>query len=560
VAEGNPFFLRELTTYWLQTGTAYQVPASLQALMEDRLAALTPRALRTLQTVTILGKHAVLDRVERVLEYKRHELVDAIEALDKSGSLTFDGQRFAAPHALLSDLATKSLGTATRTLLHRQVAMVLAEDAQDSQSSQLLWESAEHWRAGGWTEEGVNVARSSAKYLSQIGLPTIALEMLELALPFCEPHGSQIQVLREIAVLSSSLGRWSHAMSTLSLIGSVTNSSSDSSALTDEDDLLLSLEVRWHLGWDLRALANEAFALALVLSHSSTCRVRAATLALMFADEIGDRALGRQIYSEFTRSLPPTRPDLYRARLEIVYASSCAEPADAIRAADAYLAASDNLSPYQYSIALSVAASVYDCAGHRAGAISLFHALQQHAVRHGLALAFSAAISLGYSYFDDGRLEEARAWYQRALACAEQYEGRDTLLNLDWLGAVLALHDGDAGTAHRLLVAHYDLTALPYDSHIRRRLWARTLQVRIATIRGERLELTDLQDLLACFEQLEGRGLTDYCALAVADVSRDDRIGDLAIKLLRRYLSRSRAESSPPPWYLRDFTEGAPRV
>ena len=26
VAEGNPFFLRELTTYWLQTGTAYQVP------------------------------------------------------------------------------------------------------------------------------------------------------------------------------------------------------------------------------------------------------------------------------------------------------------------------------------------------------------------------------------------------------------------------------------------------------------------------------------------------------------------------------------------------------
>ena len=88
---GNPFFLYELAAYSLGSATPGSLPRTLQVLLEQRLAALSGRALHVLQAIALLRPHATLARVEGVLEYSAHETLVALEELDAAGLVLVEG-------------------------------------------------------------------------------------------------------------------------------------------------------------------------------------------------------------------------------------------------------------------------------------------------------------------------------------------------------------------------------------------------------------------------------------------------------------------------------------
>ncbi len=63
LAEGNPFFLRELATHWLEHGNTEELPSTLTAAIEERLSRLDFLALRVLQACAMLGKNSTFERL-----------------------------------------------------------------------------------------------------------------------------------------------------------------------------------------------------------------------------------------------------------------------------------------------------------------------------------------------------------------------------------------------------------------------------------------------------------------------------------------------------------------
>jgi predicted ATPase len=64
VAEGNPYFLSELTNHWIETGIQHEVPPSLTAVLRGRISRLEPGALQVLQTCALLENNSTLPRIE----------------------------------------------------------------------------------------------------------------------------------------------------------------------------------------------------------------------------------------------------------------------------------------------------------------------------------------------------------------------------------------------------------------------------------------------------------------------------------------------------------------
>ena len=166
-ANGNPLFIRELAIHWLETGREGAVPPSLSALMHARLARLSPLGLRVFQTCAIMGPSASFERLEVVLQYKRHEVLDGLQELEAAGLLHARAGGVHSRHELLADAAAGQLTGAARAYVHRQIAATLEPGVLASLpgDTSLLWACATHWRAAGEPEHGTRVARSCAAHL-----------------------------------------------------------------------------------------------------------------------------------------------------------------------------------------------------------------------------------------------------------------------------------------------------------------------------------------------------------------------------------------------------------
>jgi len=148
VAEGNPFFIRALAIHWMETGEL-GAPTSLADLIDARISRLEERSLLTLQACAVLGKAASLDRLELVLELKRHDLVESVDILAEHGLLAPEGAGVPCRHDLIVQSALHRLAPASRRLLHLCAAEVLQAEIERSQSAALLWECAQQWQYAG---------------------------------------------------------------------------------------------------------------------------------------------------------------------------------------------------------------------------------------------------------------------------------------------------------------------------------------------------------------------------------------------------------------------------
>jgi class 3 adenylate cyclase/predicted ATPase len=176
-AEGNPFFLEELTWAMARGGGPAAadviVPSTVQAVIAARIDRLPGPDKYLLQIAAAIGAHVDRQLLLAVSEYEPSALDASTQNLQ---SQEFLYETVAAPfpeytfrHALTQEVAYRSLLSGTRAHLHQRIAEVLERDFSDSASNQpeVL---AHHWAAanrderayGYWHRAGVRARERSA--------------------------------------------------------------------------------------------------------------------------------------------------------------------------------------------------------------------------------------------------------------------------------------------------------------------------------------------------------------------------------------------------------------
>ncbi len=133
LAEGNPFFLRQLARHLAEVdtggpGATAPLPHEVQALLRRRLDRLSEAARRALTSASVIGREFDFDLLQAVLDSGEEQLLDALdEALD--ARLVVESREgtdcFSFVHALLRETCYGALSASRRARLHARVARAL---------------------------------------------------------------------------------------------------------------------------------------------------------------------------------------------------------------------------------------------------------------------------------------------------------------------------------------------------------------------------------------------------------------------------------------------------
>jgi DNA-binding winged helix-turn-helix (wHTH) protein/predicted ATPase len=176
-AEGNPFFLEELTWTLAHDGSLpgnrVAVPSTVQAVIAARIDQLPATDKRLLQIAAAIGSRIDERLLHAVSEYDASSFSTSIHNLQSREFLyetvTVPVCEYRFRHALTQDVAYQSLLSGTRGHYHQRIAEILERDFPDTTSSQpgVL---AQHWAAanrferafGYWQRAGVRASERSA--------------------------------------------------------------------------------------------------------------------------------------------------------------------------------------------------------------------------------------------------------------------------------------------------------------------------------------------------------------------------------------------------------------
>lgn len=322
IADGNPFFLQELAHHWVETGHKYEAPPSVTKVLQRRLSRLSIEALQVLQCGAVLGEHATLERVERVLEYSPHELLSAVEELSKAAMLGADqaGGQLRPRHDLLASAAVSRLAQQSLGFIHRRAAEVLErETAQESMSTTLLWACASHRHRAGDRQKAFTLSISCAEHLLDVGLAGDASAAFQKSLDYCVTDDQRLEVFPRLAVASQLNGEWEKTKEALRSGMRLASRVAPASSPHNEFELLL-FAARHQSALDFSSLLADIIPCVESLVAPPPHRVRAAVMALKLATDIGPEKTLDDIYAHVVPLLGHNEvSEVSRLEVEIIY-------------------------------------------------------------------------------------------------------------------------------------------------------------------------------------------------------------------------------------------------
>jgi predicted ATPase/tRNA A-37 threonylcarbamoyl transferase component Bud32 len=140
--EGNPFYIEEVTKAlieegklcyqdicWVSTnGQDIQIPQSVRATIQSRLARLPGVSQDVLRLASILGRQFDFDVLKQASDMDEDDLIDALEMAEKAQIINevstsrTGATRFSFAHALIPSTLKDTVSTLRRQRLHRRVA------------------------------------------------------------------------------------------------------------------------------------------------------------------------------------------------------------------------------------------------------------------------------------------------------------------------------------------------------------------------------------------------------------------------------------------------------
>ncbi len=559
VAEGNPFFVRALAVHWIETGEL-RAPTSLSVLIDQRVSRLDDLPLRTLQACAVLGKAATFERLELVLEHKRHDLVDSVARLSEHGLVATGGYGIPCRHDLIAQAALSRLADPTRQLLHRCAAEVLQAEIERSQSAALLWDCAQQWLEAGEPERAFNLVRSCAAQLVEVGLPTEAAEVYERALDLCETDEQRLEMLGHRVAALRSAGHWHKAREVMPEFLELRLRIRPWESRHSDEELSL-LEARWRTDDALPPLLLAAESCSHDRNAPLAHRLRAAGLALVFADNLCDGVAAERIYrmSEDLRA-SQTAELAARLRVNMIYHNAYGDINTAVAAAEALIALMrERNDAMGLASSLRNSTTPFRTAGLIDEAFVSAIEAYQVAIRWQMAsAAANAADILATLNISISDVPHATEWYERARYWAERMEESAADISICRVGARIALLNGDTPAARSLANLHRDM--LGTDQVSRRRTEGYAIFVACLLAEGH----VDLEpDLLAEYEAALNITLPfggqDFAAhtlyLAHKRAGASQRASDLA----QNFAVLRRERSSLPQWLTQRAPVSQPR-
>ena len=325
---GNPFYLRELCTYWMAVGSLDRTPPVLRDLVSQRLSALDATSRTALAMCAVLGKLATVSRVEAALELPTHALASALADLEALSLIDQREGRLHIQHELVASCLFETESSSRLAVVRRAAASILESDAQHSGAITLFWDSADHWTHCGEPDRAKHALQRCALHAAKVGAAHESLEAVaRFATVASESEASELcdtiraMVLRE-AQDRTIVDSWRTAPS-----------SRQNSAFAKEFELL-TYEVSRHYSGDTEQHVAELERTVADSSQDRKSRIRAASIAMCVADDIDDAMLARRLITQVAvRPEEQLRADPDLLRLLLVYHTGFGDRKEAQRIA-----------------------------------------------------------------------------------------------------------------------------------------------------------------------------------------------------------------------------------
>jgi DNA-binding CsgD family transcriptional regulator/tetratricopeptide (TPR) repeat protein len=145
-AAGNPLYVRELVDALVReqaleirptaevSVAQEQLPASLTAVLNDRLSSVPAETARMLRTAALLGAKFAVTDLAVVLRRPVSDLADGLQEAVAAGIVIGSGSELAFRHLLIQQALYGSMPAALRTALHAEAAQELAAAGADALS------------------------------------------------------------------------------------------------------------------------------------------------------------------------------------------------------------------------------------------------------------------------------------------------------------------------------------------------------------------------------------------------------------------------------------------
>ena len=207
-AEGNPYFMMELIRYADEKGlikadgrlteealnASLVVPASIYAILQDRLSRLSDPARRLLDTAVAAGREFELEVVTHASGLSEPAAMDALDELHKSGLIDpLDDRRFTIHQSLMMEVAYREMGVARHHLMHRRVAdalKIVYRHHLDLAAAMLAW----HYSEGNAPELAAPYAYQAGKQAASLAGWREAIGFFEQALAGETHHRQRITI------------------------------------------------------------------------------------------------------------------------------------------------------------------------------------------------------------------------------------------------------------------------------------------------------------------------------------------------------------------------------
>ena len=161
-ADGNPFFLEELTRSVAEQGSLHSpltLPDTMHAALTARIDRLPSVAKRVLQTAAVIGKEVPFSLLAAITRLSREALSQSLAQL-QAAELLYETclvpeSVYTFKHVLIQEITYHALLESTRRQQHLQTAQVLAEQFPTTAAQQPVW-LAHHYTEAGYTEHAIS--------------------------------------------------------------------------------------------------------------------------------------------------------------------------------------------------------------------------------------------------------------------------------------------------------------------------------------------------------------------------------------------------------------------
>jgi DNA-binding SARP family transcriptional activator/tetratricopeptide (TPR) repeat protein len=546
VAEGNPYFLRELLIHWFERQEAYGVPASLLELLDRRINDLTPGALRLLQVCGELGSRASYERFERAGFSSPAELLTAVQELAEKGMIVTRDGLLQPKHDVLARVAKDRLSKPATILVHRQVAKLLEDDLAGDSAPSLLWDCAHHWEAAGECQRAVSLLDQFGRHLIRVGHAEEAVAVFDraLKLEFHSPVHRQTLYEGKIAALRVR-GSWKQIVETISEMRRLI-APSQLEAVRHSPLELIEIEAQWRMSTlDSAALEH----LGRCVSDSTADadhRLDAAFWFLAIGANLGaPDSLASAAWREISPIIETTSSSFRACHVAIVYHTDYGNLDEAIRAAENLVEHSRRIDDVVLLVrSLRNSAVALRRAGHLSEAKRNLREGFAIATQHGARLVASdVALWMVGTLIQEGDFRAASEWMAKANRCGAGCESTFHNSGLELTSALLNYCQGNFNPV-RATVASYVARGWLEDPSRRGRQEVASL---ILVSESEDHDLVERAIGVAeeAYRILGSRGQQDFPVYALAHrYSAMGRTLDAAT-MLNEYVLRTRRDRTP---------------